>query len=75
MAYWKPIVDDFLAVGNAIRGLQKILGEAGATLVGCAIAIEKAFQGGGDALRAEGIRVESLAMVESMSDDSVTFRR
>ena len=69
------IVDDFLAVGNAIRGLQKILGEAGATLVGCAIAIEKAFQGGGDALRAEGIRVESLAMVESMSDDSVTFRR
>ena len=68
------IVDDFLAVGNAIRGLQKILGEAGATLVGCAIAIEKAFQGGGDTLRAEGVRVESLAMVDSMSDDSVTFR-
>lgn len=68
------IVDDFLAVGNAVVGLRSLIAQAGATLVGCAIAIEKAFQGGGDALRAEGVRVESLAMVESMSDDSLSFR-
>lgn len=68
------IVDDFLAMGNAIIGLEKILAEAGATLVGCAIAIEKSFQGGGDALRARGLRVESLAMIDSMDDTSVVFR-
>ena len=68
------IVDDFLAVGNAILGLEKILAEAGATLVGCAIAIEKAFQGGGDALRARGLRVESLAMIDSMTDSQIVFR-
>ncbi|MCQ2414240.1 MAG: xanthine phosphoribosyltransferase [Clostridia bacterium] len=68
------IVDDFLAVGNAIRGLQKILNDAGATLAGCAIAIEKGFQHGGDELRAEGIRVESLAIVDEMKDGEITFR-
>ena len=68
------IVDDFLAMGNAIEGLRKIIADAGAELAGCAIAIEKAFQGGGDALRREGIRVESLAMIESMQDGVVTFR-
>lgn len=68
------LVDDFLACGNALRGLMKIAGDAGATVVGCAAAIEKGFQGGGDALRAEGIRVESLAIVESMTDSSLTFR-
>ncbi len=67
------IVDDFLACGNAIRGMKKMISDAGATLVGCAVAIEKKFQGGGDELRAEGLRVESLAMVESMTDDSLTF--
>ena len=44
------IVDDFLANGNAVHGLMRILEEAGATLVGCAFAIEKGFQGGGDHL-------------------------
>lgn len=68
------IVDDFLACGNAVKGLKKIIEDAGATLVGCAIAIEKAFQHGGDELRAEGIRVESLAMVDTMTNDAVTFR-
>ncbi len=68
------IVDDFLACGNAIRGLREIIANAGATLAGCAIAIEKSFQGGGDELRAEGIRVESLAMVEAMEDGRVVFR-
>lgn len=68
------IADDFLACGNALRGLISMCREAGAEVAGCAIAIEKGFQGGGDALRAEGIRVESLAILESMTDDSVTFR-
>ena len=68
------IVDDFLAIGNAIAGLRGLLGQAGAILAGCGIAIEKSFQGGGDALRAEGIHVESLAMVDSMTDTDITFR-
>ena len=68
------IVDDFLAKGNALKGLIEITQKAGAKLAGAAIAIEKGFQGGGDALRAKGIKVESLAIIESMSDDSLTFR-
>jgi len=68
------LVDDFLANGQALNGLIKIVEQAGAELVGCAIAIEKCFQGGGDALREKGIRVESLGMIESMTDDSITFR-
>lgn len=68
------IVDDFLAKGNALKGLIEITGKAGAKLAGAAIAIEKGFQGGGDELRRQGIRVESLAIIESMSDDSLTFR-
>ena len=68
------LVDDFLANGKALVGLIDIVNQAGAEVVGCSCAIEKGFQGGGDALRAEGIRVESLAIVESMSDDSLTFR-
>jgi len=68
------IVDDFLAMGNALNGLIDIVGQAGASLAGCAIAIEKGFQGGGDALRAKGIRVESLAIIDKMTDDSLEFR-
>ena len=68
-------MDDFLACGNAIRGMKQMIDAAGATLVGCAIAVEKKFQGGGDALREEGIRVESLAMVDTMTDDALTFFR
>lgn len=68
------IVDDFLAKGNALKGLIEITNKAGAKLAGAAIAIEKGFQGGGDELRRQGIRVESLAIIESMSDDSLTFR-
>ena len=69
------VIDDFLAKGNALNGLMDILDQAGAELVGCAIAIEKGFQGGGDELRAKGIRVDSLAIVESMTDTSLVFRR
>lgn len=68
------IVDDFLAIGNALKGLIDIVGKSGAKLAGAAIAIEKGFQGGGDRLREQGIRVESLAIIESMSDTSLTFR-
>lgn len=68
------IVDDFLAMGNALNGLIDITGQAGAKLAGCAIAIEKGYQGGGDALRAKGIKVESLAIIDKMTDDSVVFR-
>lgn len=68
------IVDDFLAKGNALAGLIEIVGKAGAKLAGCAIAIEKGFQGGGDSLRAKGIRVESLAIIDKMTDDSLEFR-
>ncbi len=68
------IVDDFLAHGNAVNGLVDIANQAGATVEGVAIAIEKGFQSGGEQLRASGLRVESLAIVESMSENSLTFR-
>ncbi len=68
------LVDDFLANGKALVGLTELVKQAGATLVGAAIAVEKGFQGGGDNLRKQGVRVESLAIVDSMSDDSITFR-
>lgn len=69
------IVDDFLANGKALLGLIDIVGQAGAEVVGACCAIEKGFQKGGDSLRADGIRVESLAVIDSMSDTSVTFRK
>ncbi len=69
------VIDDFLAKGNALNGLMDIINQAGATLCGCAIAIEKGFQGGGDELRQKGIRVDSLAIVESMTENSLTFRK
>ena len=67
------IVDDFLATGAALIGLRDIVQQAGAELVGAAIAIEKVFQGGGNQLRAEGLRIESLARIAAMSDNSLTF--
>jgi len=69
------IIDDFLAKGNALNGLIDIIHQSGAALCGCAIAIEKGFQGGGDALRENGIRVDSLAIIESMTEDSLIFRK
>ncbi len=68
------IVDDFLANGCAIRGLMDLVAQAGGTVVGCTTAIEKGFQGGGDKLRAEGIKVESLAVIDEMTDNSLVFR-
>ena len=68
------LVDDFLANGKALEGLMDLCNQAGAELVGIAIAIEKCFTGAGDKLRAQGIKLESLAMIESMSEDGITFR-
>ncbi len=67
------IIDDFLANGAALEGLISLVNQAGATLVGCGAVIEKAFQDGGKNLREKGIRVESLARIGSMTDDSLTF--
>ena len=68
------LIDDFLANGEALRGLAKLVSDAGAQLVGAGIVIEKAFQPGGDNLRAEGMRVESLARISAMSEmDGITF--
>ena len=68
------LIDDFLANGQALTGLYHLVTDAGATVVGAGIVIEKGFQPGGENLRKEGLRVESLAIIESMTDDSLTFR-
>lgn len=67
------IVDDFLATGAALRGLSALVEQAGATVVGAGIAVEKVFQGGGNELRSAGMRVESLARIASMTDTSIEF--
>ncbi|WP_312426218.1 xanthine phosphoribosyltransferase [Lacrimispora sp.] len=67
------LIDDFLANGKALEGLAAIVKDSGAKLVGAGIVIEKGFQPGGDRLRAEGIRVESLAIVESMDETTGTI--
>ena len=68
------ITDYFLANGNALKGLIDIVKQAGAKVAGCCAEIEKGFQGGGDALRAAGYKVESLAIVEKMENGSIVFR-
>lgn len=67
------IIDDFLANGEAVKGLLDIAAQAGANVVGVGIVIEKGFQDGGKLLREQGIRVESLAIVESLEDGKVSF--
>ena len=67
------VIDDFLANGCALDGLIDIVNQSGAVLEGIGIVIEKYFQGGGDRIRGKGIRVESLAMVKSMTDSSLEF--
>lgn len=64
------ILDDFLANGEALRGLISIVRASGAILSGCGIAVEKTFQPGGASLRKEGVRIESLARIRSMSEES-----
>lgn len=67
------LIDDFLATGAALVGMRSLVRQAGAECVGAAVAIEKVFQQGGNILRADGMRVESLAAVTAMSDDEVSF--
>ncbi len=68
------IVDDFLANGKALKGLLDIVAQAGASSAGAVCAIEKGFQHGGDELRADGIRVESLAIIDGMENGKIIFR-
>ncbi len=63
------IIDDFLANGNALTGLVNLVKDAGATLIGAGIAVEKSFQPGSEMLRKQGIHIESLARIKSMTDD------
>ena len=67
------IIDDFLANGSALRALITIAEKAGATVVGAGVAIEKAYQQGGDNLRELGYRIESLARIKSMDNGKIEF--
>lgn len=71
------IVDDFLAMGNALNGLIDIVEQSGATVEGLGIAIEKGFQGGGDSLREKGYDLSSLAIVDKLDTESgiIEFRK
>ncbi len=71
------IIDDFLANGCALQGLIAIVDEAGATVEGLGIAIEKGFQIGGRVIRNLGYQLESLAIVDAMNDETgeITFRK
>lgn len=70
------LIDDFLANGKALEGLIELVEVSGAELAGAGIVIEKGFQAGGDALRARGVRLESLAVVEHMEEETggIVFR-
>ena len=67
-------IDDFLANGNAARGILDLVGQAGAEVAGMGFLIEKAFQHGGDMLREMGIKVESLAIIDSLEGCKITLR-
>lgn len=69
------IIDDFLANGQAVKGMIELATMAGANVVGIGIVIEKGFQNGGTLLREMGIRVESLAIIEEMSKEKISFRK
>ena len=67
-------IDDFLANGNAAKGILELVDQAGAELVGMGLLIEKAFQHGGDELRQMGIHVESLAIIESLDNCEIKIK-
>ena len=69
------IVDDFLANGEALRGLVEIVQKADAELIGIGVAVEKGFQSGGEKLRAAGYKLESLAVIEQADENGFVFRR
>ena len=68
------ILDDFMANGEAVRGLCDLVSQAGAELVGVGIAIEKGFQGGGDRLRGMGLNYHALAVIEKADENGIIFR-
>lgn len=68
------LVDDFLANGKALEGLLALVRQAGAVPVGAGIAIEKGFQAGGELLRKDGLRIESLAIIEKMEGSDIFFK-
>lgn len=68
------IIDDFLANGQAVLGLLEIAEQAGASTAGVGIVIEKGFQPGGAMLREKGLRVESLAIIESLDNQQIAFK-
>jgi xanthine phosphoribosyltransferase len=67
-------IDDFLANGNAALGIIDLINQAGATLEGMGFLIEKGFQSGGEDLRGRGIHVESLAIIDSLDNCTITLR-
>ncbi len=67
-------IDDFLAYGNAAKGIIDLVKQADAELVGMGFIIEKAFQNGGEYLREQGIHVESLAIIESLDNCEIKLR-
>ena len=68
------IVDDFMANGEAVRGLCDLVSQAGAQLMGIGIAVEKGFQGGGDRLRNQGLNYHALAVIEQADGNGIVFR-
>jgi xanthine phosphoribosyltransferase len=68
------IIDDFLADGQAVRGLMNLCWQQGAQVVGVGIAVEKGFQDGGKRLRASGVKLKSLAVVDSIRDGRIILR-
>lgn len=68
------IIDDFLANGEALRGLVDIVEQSGAELLGMGVAVEKGFQPGGKKLRERGINLKSLAIIESADENGIVFR-
>ena len=68
------LIDDFLANGCALNGLIDLVEDAGATVEGIGIAVEKGFQGGGDRFRASGIPYKALAVIEKADEDGFVFR-
>jgi len=68
------IIDDFLANGEALRGLVEIVEQSGAELIGMGVAVEKGFQLGGKKLRERGINLHSLAIIESADENGIVFR-
>lgn len=69
------IIDDFLSNGQAVLGLCEIVKTAKGILTGVGVVIEKSFKGGGDSIRNEGIRVESLAIVDKLSEKQIVFKK